>query len=128
MSVAFSPWAMGGLAGAAAAVVSAAGNLRRGDPHALSTAPDLATLAVIAVLVGLAVWRSATGHRDQAFSRGRRAAIGAGATFAAGIGAFAWWYFPNHPIALAAYAAVTGFALAGVVGVMTARLLAARQA
>ncbi|MEZ5293799.1 MAG: hypothetical protein R2745_22135 [Vicinamibacterales bacterium] len=122
-----SPWTTGSIAGVVAAVVSAAGNLRRGDPHALSTAPDLATLATITVLVGLAVWRSAAGDGDQVFRRGRRAAVGAGATFAVGAGAFAWWYFPHHSIALASYAALTAFAMAGVVGVMTARVLASRQ-
>ncbi|MGE3275079.1 MAG: hypothetical protein AB7O67_08190 [Vicinamibacterales bacterium] len=116
-----SPAMIGVGAGLLSTVVATVSNLHRGDPHLVSTAPDLLTLVAIVAIVWRAVrW---TGGLDDA--RGRHpaqvTAVVASTVFAVGMGAFTLWYLPSHAPVLAAAAAVSSFLLACVTGVAASR-------
>jgi hypothetical protein len=121
-----SPWVIGGGAGLLAAATAVASNLWRGDPHLVSTAPDLLTLVIVGGLVWLAVKRVAAHDRARAVRAGRHAALAASGTFAVGMGAFTWWYLPSHAFALAGF--LSGFAMVYLVGFVAVRIAPTRVA
>src|SRR5687768_17928486 len=57
---------LGVVAGLLAAGVSVVANLRRGDPHLISTAPDVMTVLIVGLIVSWAVWQAAQRGRTHA--------------------------------------------------------------
>lgn len=116
-----SPGTIGVGAGLLSTVVAVASNLRRGDPHLVSTAPDLLTLVVVVAVVWFAVrWAGAQQHvagRHPA----KRTTIVASTVFALGMGAFTLWYLPSHAPVLGAFGAGSGFVLAYLAGFAASR-------
>lgn len=103
---------LGVVAGLLAAGVSVAANLRRGDPHLISTAPDIVTALIVGLIVSWAVWQAALRDRAHARVAAHRTALAASGTFAVAMSAFAWWYFNHVSFAMFAFAAGTAFGLA----------------
>ena len=115
-----SPRTIGVGAGLLSTGVAVVSNLRRGDPHVVSTAPDLLTLVIVVAVVWFAVrWAGGQGvaGRDAA----RTATVVASAVFAIGMGAFTVWYLPSHALVLGAFGAATGFWLPYLAGLVASR-------
>lgn len=121
-----SPATIGVGAGLLSTIVVVASNLRRGDPHLVSTAPDLLTLAVVVAVVWFAVRRVVAQDQREPQRSAQTTTIVAGAVFALGMGAFTWWYLPSHAIVPAGFAAISGFALVCLVGFVVRRIAAVR--
>ena len=115
-----SPKTIGVGAGLLSTVAAVASNLRTGDPHRVSTAPDLLTVVVVVAIVWFAVKRAGQGP-----AAGRRSAqtatLVASTVFALGMGAFTLWYLPSHALALGGFGAGSGFVLAYLVGFVASR-------
>jgi hypothetical protein len=114
------PEALGAAAGLLGATVSVVSNLRRGDPHLVSVAPDLLSLAVMSCLVWLAVARVGAQDRANTPVACRRATLAAGIVFGVA-GGFTWWYLPSHPFVLGSVSALVGFSFIYLVGLVAAR-------
>lgn len=117
---------LGVVAGLLAAGVSVGANLRRGDPHLISTAPDVVTALIVGLIVCWAVWQAALRDRAQARIAAHETALAASSTFAVAMGAFAWWHFNHYSFGIVAFAAATSFGLAYLFGVVAARVAARR--
>lgn len=117
---------LGILAGLLSAGVSVGANLRRGDPHLISTAPDVVTALIVGLIVCWAVWQAALRDRAHAKVAAHRTALLASSTFAVAMSAFSWWYFNNYSFALVAFAAGTSFGVAYLFGVVATRVAAKR--
>ena len=116
-----SPRTIGVGAGLLSTAVAVASNLRRGDPHLVSTAPDLLTLVVVVAVVWCAVrW---AGAQQQTAGRhpAQTTTVVTSTVFALGIGAFTLWYLPSHALVLGALAAGSGFALIYLAGFVASR-------
>lgn len=98
--------------------LSIAGNLWRGDPHLVSTVPDLFTaltvVAVIALGVCLVVFQQPATR-----AAGPRATLVASSVCAACLGMFTLAYLPSHTVTIAGFAAITGFVLVYLIGFAT---------
>ena len=117
---------LGVVAGLLAAGVSVGANLRRGDPHLISTAPDVVTALIVGLLVCWAVWQAAMRDRAHAQVAAHRTALVASSTFAVAMTAFSWWHFNHGSLVMFAFAAGTAFGLAYLFGVAAARVAARR--
>jgi hypothetical protein len=120
-----SPRAIGAGAGLLSTFVAAASNLRRGDPHLVSAAPDLLTLVAVVAVVSFAVRRAGAQHvagRESA----QKATVVASTVFALGMGAFTLWYLPSHALVLGAFGAGSGFVLAYLAGLAASRTIQKR--
>lgn len=108
---------LGVVLGLAVSALSISGNLRRGDPHLVSIAPDLISAMAIAVLTYSVVRRAI---RRQSPGAGREAgmhtAFIASVVCATAMAVFTWWYLPTHAPSLAAFSAIGSFMLVFVVG------------
>ena len=118
-----SPGTIGVGAGLLSTIVAVASNLRRGDPHIVSTAPDLLTLAVVVTVVWFAVRRVGAQHQVEPLRSAQKTTVVASTVFALGMGAFTWWYLPSHAPILGAVGACSGFVLAYVAGFAASRTL-----
>ena len=116
-----SPRTIGVGAGLLSTGVAVVSNLRRGDPHLVSTAPDLLTLAVVVAVVWFAVRWAAGQPRLAGRDSARTATVIASAVFAVGMGAFTVWYLPSHALVLGAFGAATGFWLPYLAGFVASR-------
>ena len=106
------------------AVWSVAGNVRRADPHLVTTFPGLLPIvAVPATIFVTARRRRAEGWQPEAIVRSARK-IGAVAAlvFAVILGSFTWWWLPHGAISLALFGATTGFGLLWLLGALAAML------
>jgi hypothetical protein len=103
------PVLLGLACGTVAATVSIAGNLRRGDPHLVSTFPDLAAVLVApaVLLIAMLRMRGARLDRDALGAAGRRLTVTAAGVFCLLLGAFAWYWLRSF--GLATYVAGTSF-------------------
>lgn len=117
---------LGVVAGLLAAGVSVAANLRRGDPHLISTAPDVVTALIVGLIVSWAVWHAALRNRAHARLAAHRTALAASGTFAVAMSAFAWWYFNHVSFAMFVFGAGTAFGLAYLFGLVTSQVAAWR--
>lgn len=117
---------LGVVAGLLAAAVSIAANLRRGDPHGLSTAPDILSALIVGLVVWLAVRHAALQHRAHAQVAAHRTALAASITFAVAMTGFSWWYFNHGSLMMFAFASGTAFGLAYLFGVVATRVAAKR--
>lgn len=120
-----SPGAIGAGAGLLSTFVAAASNLLRGDPHLVSTAPDLLTLVAVVAVVWFAV-RRAGAHPVAGRQSAQKATIVASTVFALGMGAFTLWYLPSHALVLGAFGAGSGFVLAYLAGLAASRTIQTR--
>ena len=114
----------GVVAGLLAASVSIGANLRRGDPHLISTAPDIMTALIVGLVIWLAVSQAALRDRAHARAAAHRAALTASGTFAAAMSAFTWWYLKLDSFAMFAFGAATAFGLAYLFGAVATRVTA----
>lgn len=122
-----SPGAIGAGAGVISTCVAAASNLLRGNPHLVSTAPDLLTLVAVVAVVWIAV-RRAGAHPVAGRQSAQRATVVASTVFALGMGAFTLWYLPSHALVLGAFGAGSGFVLAYLAGLAASRTIQNRAA
>jgi hypothetical protein len=111
-------WVRGIVAGFAASALSIATNLRRGNPHLVTGAPSLLGAVAVAALAPFGGQACADGSGRQA---GVRAMVASGVC-AVAMGAFTWFYLPNHVPTLAAYSAFVSFVLVYIVGYAATRL------
>ena len=91
---------IGVVLGSIVCAVVIAGNIRRDDPHGGSVYPDMVSLAVAPLVVYVvARRRRLNGHSSDAVQAfGVRVGATAGAVFAAGVGAFAWYWLGAWPL------------------------------
>ena len=93
--------------------LSIAGNLWRGDPHLVSTVPNLLTALVMAAVTFLGVYGAAT--REPATpGAGQIVTRAASGVFAACLGTFTLIYLSS--VVIAGFAALTGFVTVFVIG------------
>lgn len=111
-----SPGTIGVGAGLLSTVVAVGSNLRRGDPHLVSAAPDLTTLVLVVAVVWLAVRWGGAQRRSEGRHPALTTTVVASSVFALGMGAFTVWYLPSHAPVLGAFGAVSGFVLAYLAG------------
>jgi len=112
-------WRLGFAAGLAGSVVAVAVNLLRGEPHLVSVLPDLLTAVALTALLAVAVHLAG---RPAGRVEGLRVSVAAGVTFGAAMSVFTLAYLPNHSIGIAAFAAVTSFAIACALGAVVTGL------
>lgn len=112
--------------GSLLAALSIAGNIRRGDPHLLSTFPGLIIAIVLPVGIYLLMrHRASKVDRDDLTLAGMRMTIAAASVFALALAGFAWWWFPARPLPLVAFALVGTLVGTWVLGVVSS-LVSAR--
>jgi hypothetical protein len=91
---------IGVMLGSIVCAVVIAGNIRRADPHGGSVYPDVLSLTVAPLVVYVVGRRRRLNGESleavQAF--GARVGAIAGAVFAAGVGAFAWYWLAAWPL------------------------------
>ena len=93
--------------------LSIVGNLWRGDPHLVSTVPNLLTALVMAAVTFLGVYGAVT-QEPATPGAGQIVTRAASGVFAAGLGTFTLIYL--HTLILAGFAALTGFVTVFVLG------------
>ncbi len=118
-----SPAKIGVGAGLLSTVVAVASNLRRGDPHLVSTSPDLLTLLAVGAVVWFAVRWAGAQQQGTTLHSAKTTTVVASIVFAVGIGAFTLWYLPSHALVLGATAAGSGFALVYLAGLVASRTI-----
>lgn len=112
-----SSWSIGLAAGLAASAVSAFGTVRGGDPHLVSTAPDLLSAVLITGFVVLAVRRATTAAGPAAARHaGLETTLTASAVCGVLMALFTLWYLPVHALSLAAFGGGVSFVLVYAVG------------
>lgn len=112
-----STWVPGIAAGLASATLSILSNLRHGDPHRLSAAPDLFGALVIGLAVVFVVRRTARAAEPRRqMSAAATTVLVAAIGCAVPMGLFAWQYFPSHSVELALASAVMSFVFITVLG------------
>jgi hypothetical protein len=91
---------IGVVLGSIVCAVVIAGNVRRGDPHLVSTYPDVVSVAVAPLVVYLVGRRRRLNGESSATVQtfGVRVGAIAGAVFAAGLGAFAMYWLVAWPL------------------------------
>jgi hypothetical protein len=98
---------IGVVLGSIVCAVVIASNVRRADPHLVSTYPDVVSVAiaplVVYVLGRRRRWNGESADSIQAF--GARVGAIAGAVFAAGVGAFTAYWLTSWPWPLWAFSA-----------------------
>lgn len=118
-----SPAMIGVGTGLLSTAVAVASNLRRGDPHVVSTAPDLLTLVVVVAVVWFAVRWAGGQPQTSGQNPAKTTTVLASTVFALGIGTFTLWYLPSHAPVLGAVAAGSGFAVIYLAGFVASRAL-----
>ena len=106
--------------------LSIAGNLWRGDPHLVTTVPDVFTALVMAAVICLGLYRVAT-QEQVAVGASQGVIRAASVVFAVCLGTFTLIYLPSHSLLIAGFAALSGFVLVFVLG-FAANLVARRIA
>jgi|SRR5688500_7912394 len=119
----------GVILGSIVTAVVIAGNVRRADPHGVSTYPDVVSVAIAPLVVYVVGRRRRLGGESSEAVQAFGASVGAiaGAVFAAGVGAFTAYWLTSWPWPLWAFSAGVAFITVFVLSCFSAYVAAHKR-